>query len=151
MLREVIGEYRYRPGLACQDSGLPQHRVVYGPFRGMLSVAIHHQDPSIRKKSGGRKEEAIQRFVRKGNKNSASRIIDFRKFGAARDQNAAIVQRSYPGEQLVAGKLHARSRLECIHSRVEDFRAGVFVLPSIFVRAAAIRTLPSGSSAAPCL
>src|ERR1044071_4249384 len=123
------------PG-AAMDSGLPQHRVVHGPFARMLSVAIHHQDPSIRQKSGGRKEEAIQRFVRKGNENSASWIVDFQLFGAARDQNATIVQRSYPGEQFVAGKLHVWSRLERIHLRVEDFRAGVFVLPAIFVRAA---------------
>src|SRR5689334_9257344 len=125
-----------RSRFAARDSGLPQHRVVHGPFRGMLSVAIHQQDTSIGKKSGGRKEEAIQRLVSNRNKNSASWIVNFRLFGATCDQNAAIVQRSYPGEQLVAGKFHVRARLERIHLRVEDFRAGVFVLPAIFVRAA---------------
>src|SRR5579859_921979 len=119
MLREAISGRASTVEIRRMDSGLPQHRVVHGPFGGMLSVAIHHQDPSIRQKSGGRKEEAIQRFVRKGNENSASWIVDFREFGAARNQNAAIIQRSYPGEQLVAGKLHARSRLERIHLRVE--------------------------------
>src|SRR6478735_8089911 len=83
-----------RSRFAARDSGLPQHRVVHGPCGGMLSVAIHHQDASIRQKRGGRKEEAIQRFVIKGNENSASWIVDFRQFGAARDQNTAIVQRS---------------------------------------------------------
>src|SRR5690348_15738406 len=99
--RQRIDRYAF----AAMDSGLPQHRVVHGPFHGMLTVAIHRQDSSIRQKSGGRKEETIKRFVRKRNKNSAGRIVNFRELGAARNKNAPVVQRSYPGEQLVAGKL----------------------------------------------
>ena len=64
--------------------------MVHGPFRRILSIAIYKQDSSIRKKSGGRKQEAIQRFVIHRDKNSARRIVNFRLFSAARDQNAAI-------------------------------------------------------------